>query len=251
MLGTALQRVCAERGLRCVAPPEAGFDITDAAAVADIVASFAAALTPDERGVLINAAAYTNVERAEDDPETAYRVNEHGAHVLASAARTAGLAFVHVSTDFVFDGVKAGPYNEDDEPNPLSVYGASKLAGERAVAAACPDAFTVRTAWAFGENGMNFPTKILALARERDELSVVTDEVGSPTYTIDLARGILGLVDAGATGLHHLAGSGSCTRFELAAEIRPANSVLDCSKAAAIGVVMPPWQDALVRFMTE
>ncbi|MBN2247117.1 MAG: dTDP-4-dehydrorhamnose reductase [Coriobacteriia bacterium] len=274
MLGSALQRVCAERALRCEAPPEAEFDITDAAAVAGVVGAFAATLGDGERGVLVNAAAYTNVERAEDEPDLAYRVNEHGARILAEAARAAGHGFVHVSTDFVFDGAKLGPYAESDAPNPLSVYGASKLAGERAVAEAYPGALTVRTAWVFGESGVNFPTKILDLARERDTLSVVTDESGSPTYTVDLARGVLGLVDAGATGLYHLAGTGSCSRYELAAEVlrlaglerrlipvtadafpskaaRPANSVLDCSKAAAIGVVMPPWQDALGRFIAE
>lgn len=272
MLGSALQRVCAERGLRFEAPAEAAFDITDARAVEDVVASFAASLAPGEHGVLVNAAAYTNVERAEDEPETAYRVNEHGARTLAEAARDAGLGFVHVSTDFVFDGAKHGAYSETDEPNPLSVYGASKLAGERAVADVYPAALIVRTAWVFGENGVNFPTKILGFARERDELAVVTDEVGSPTYTLDLARGILELVEAGATGIFHLAGSGSCTRFELAAEVlclsgltrrlvpvtadafpskapRPANSVLDCSKAAAVGVTMPEWRDALRRFI--
>ncbi|MHB1136715.1 MAG: dTDP-4-dehydrorhamnose reductase [Coriobacteriia bacterium] len=273
MLGTALQRVCAERGLRLEAPAERGFDITDEVAVEGVVGAFAASLGAGERGMLVNAAAYTNVERAEDDPETAYRVNEHGARVLAEAARDADFGFVHVSTDFVFDGTKHGPYTEADEPNPLSVYGASKLAGERAVTAACPDALIVRTAWVFGENGVNFPTKILSLARERETLSVVTDEIGSPTYTIDLARGILGLVEARAAGLFHLAGAGSCTRFELAAAVlrladlerslipvtadafpskaaRPTNSVLDCSKAAATGVTMPQWQDALARFIT-
>jgi len=272
MLGTALVRACGERGLRCEAPPEAGFDITDTAEVGDVAGAFVASLGPGERGVLVNAAAYTNVERAEDDPETAYRVNEGGARILAEAARAAGLGFVHVSTDFVFDGAKTGPYTEDDELNPLSVYGASKLAGERAVVAADPDALIVRTAWVFGENGVNFPTKILGFARERDELAVVTDEAGSPTYTLDLARGILELVEAGATGIFHLAGSGSCTRFELAAEVlclsgltrrlvpvtadafpskapRPANSVLDCSKAAAVGVTMPEWRDALRRYI--
>jgi len=274
MLGTALQRVCAERGLRFDAPPEAQFDITDEFAAERAVASFTATLGSGERGVLVNAAAYTNVERAEDDSRKAYRVNDGGARLLARTARAAGLGLVHVSTDFVFDGIKVGAYTEADEPNPLSVYGASKLAGERAVASVYPQALIVRTAWVFGENGANFPTKILSVARERDTLSVVTDEVGSPTYTVDLARGILGLVEVGAVGLFHLAGSGSCTRFELAAEVlrlagltrqlvsvtagafpskalRPANSVLDCSKAASLGVTMPEWRDALGRFIAS
>jgi dTDP-4-dehydrorhamnose reductase len=221
-----------------------------------------------------SAAAYTNVERAEDDAQNAYRVNELGAHLLAEAARDAGLAFVHVSTDFVFDGAKRGAYVETDATNSLSVYGASKLAGERAVAEAFPEALIVRTAWVYGPAGDNFPVKILRAARAGGPVRVVTDEVGSPTYTMDLAAGVLALADAGASGLFHLAGTGSCTRYELAVEVlrvagleasvepvmaatfpsraaRPANSVLDCSKAAALGVLMPEWRDALERFIAS
>jgi dTDP-4-dehydrorhamnose reductase len=270
MLGTALQGVCAGRGIPCEAPPEREFDITDEGLVRAVVSSFAE--RAGGAGVLVNAAAYTNVERAEDDAETAYRVNEHGPRLLAAAARDAGVRFVHVSTDFVFDGTKDGAYTEDDAPAPLSVYGASKLAGEVAVAEEMPDALIVRTAWVFGPAGANFPTKVLELASRLPALTVVTDEHGSPTYTPDLAAGIVGLVDTGARGLYHLTGSGACSRYELALEIlrlagidipvepvtsdvfptraaRPANSVLDCSKAAALGVVMPEWHDALARFM--
>ena len=146
MLGTALQRVLTERGDRFMAPAESDFDITDEKAVALCVADFLEALRPGERGVLVNAAAYTNVERAEDDEATAYRVNELGARLLAEAARRTGLAFAHVSTDFVFDGTKVGAYAETDAANPLSVYGASKLAGEVAVLEADPRALIVRTA---------------------------------------------------------------------------------------------------------
>lgn len=271
MLGTALQRVLSVGGVRSSAPPEAAFDITDADVVAAVVGVFASECPG---GLFVNAAAYTNVERAEDDAETAYRVNERGARLLAEAARDAGLGFVHVSTDFVFDGAKPGAYVEDDPTNPLSVYGASKLAGERAVAEAYPEALIVRTAWVFGPAGENFPVKILRAARADPSLKVVTDECGSPTYTIDLATGLLALADAGATGLYHLAGSGSCTRFELAVETlrlagldvpvepvssetspsraaRPANSVLDCSRSEALGVTMPHWREALARFVLE
>jgi dTDP-4-dehydrorhamnose reductase len=269
MLGTALQRVLAAHGVEFVAPPEADFDITDAGTVAAVVEAFA---SENPGGLLVNAAAYTNVERAEDDAATAYRVNELGARLIAEAACDAGLAFVHVSTDFVFDGAKRGAYVETDVTNPLSVYGASKLAGERAVAETCPETLIVRTAWVFGPAGENFPVKILRAARTNPSLKVVTDECGSPTYTIDLATGLLALADAGASGLFHLAGSGSCTRFDLAVETlrlagletpvepvssatfpsraaRPANSVLDCSKAVALGVTMPDWRDALGRFV--
>jgi len=274
MLGTALQSVIADAGGELHAPGEAGFDITDPVAVRHRVAEFVGVLRTEQHGVLINAAAYTNVERAEEEPDRAALVNEHGAAVLARAAREVGLTFVHVSTDFVFDGHKDGPYAEDDKPNPLSVYGATKLAGEVAVIAEYPDALIVRTAWVFGAGGTNFPVKIIEVARSQPSLSVVTDEVGSPTYTVDLARGIVGLVEAGATGLFHLAGSGSCSRFELAVEVlrragvealvqpvthdafpmkaeRPLNSVLDCRKAAGLGVVMPDWHDAVARFLSE
>ncbi len=136
-------------------------------------------------------------------------MNEDGrAHPCRRPLRDNGLRFVHVSTDFVFDGTKGAPYVETDEPNPLSVYGASKLAGERAVAEAFPDALIVRTAWVYGPPGPNFPQKILERARAGGTLQVVDTEVGCPTYTRDLARGILGLLDADASGLYHLVGAG-------------------------------------------
>jgi dTDP-4-dehydrorhamnose reductase len=272
MLGTALQHVLAERGAVFSAPAEGAFDITDPVAVSHVLAEFVAGLDSGTSGVLVNAAAYTDVEAAESNDELAYLVNSHGPALLARGARENGLAFAHVSTDFVFDGRKDGAYTEDDDTNPLSVYGASKLAGEIAVEQEYPEAVIARTAWVFGPGGANFPLKIVAAARTRPSLSVVTDEVGSPTYTLDLATGLLGLVDAGASGIYHLAGSGSCSRFELAVDVlsraglgavavepvtsdafptaaaRPLNSVLDCSKAARIGVVMPEWSDALARF---
>jgi dTDP-4-dehydrorhamnose reductase len=274
MLGTALQRVISASGATLSAPSEATFDITDEGSVRAQVERFAQELAPGQRGVLVNAAAYTNVERAQDEPELAYLVNVSGAALLALTAHEAGLGFVHVSTDFVFDGTKEGAYCEDDEPHPLSVYGITKLAGERAVLAENPGTLIVRTAWVFGPAGVNFPLKILEAARARPSLEVVTDEIGSPTYTVDLAAGILGLVAVGARGLYHLAGTGSCSRYELASEVlrlagvdtplqpvtaerfpvkaaRPANSVLDCSKAASVGVTMPPWRDGLARYLAE
>ena len=275
MLGTALQAVLAERGAPFSAPGEREFDITDPVAVRHRLAEFAASLGTDTRGVLLNAAAYTNVEAAEDNDELAYLVNSHGPALLAREAREQGLAFAHVSTDFVFDGRKQGAYTEADDTNPLSVYGASKLAGELAVEQEYPEAVIARTAWVFGPGGVNFPVKIVAAARTRPTLSVVTDEIGSPTYTLDLAAGLLNLADCGARGIFHLAGSGSCSRYELAREVlalaglgavvlepvtsdafpmkaaRPLNSVLDCSKAAALGVTMPEWPDAVTRFVAS
>lgn len=270
MLGTALQLVCTERGVEVAAPAEGTFDITSPEAVAHTVAAFA---ERHRDGVLVNAAAYTNVERAEDDRERAFLVNQYGAALLAEAAKREGVRLAHVSTDFVFDGALDRAYRESDAPHPLSVYGASKLAGEIAVEAADQTALVVRTAWVFGPGGANFPTKILERAAVQPALDVVFDEIGSPTYTVDLAAGILDLIDAGARGLFHLAGSGWCSRFELAREVlrlagregvtvrpvtqatfptkahRPANSVLDCSKAAGLGVTMPEWHDSLARFV--
>jgi dTDP-4-dehydrorhamnose reductase len=270
MLGGALQAVAASRGIEAFAPDEAGFDITSPEQVSAAIGDFARA-HPD--GVVINSAAYTNVEKAEDDSATAYRVNQYGAGLLAESAAARSLAFVHVSTDFVFDGTKSGAYTELDAPNPLSVYGASKLAGEYAVSAAHPGALIVRTAWSFGPGAPNFPSKILEAAKTRDTLQVVSDEVGSPTYTVDLATALLGLIDIRAMGTFHVAGSGWCSRDELARETlrlagredvvvqsvrsdafpskaeRPHNSVLDCSKAAGLGVTMPTWRDALARFV--
>ena len=275
MLGTALQQVLTARGEVFSAPGEAGFDITDPVAVRHRLAEFVAGLGGDTRGVLLNAAAYTNVEAAEENAELAYLVNSHGPALLAREAREQGLAFAHVSTDFVFDGRKQGAYTEADGTNPLSVYGASKLAGEIAVQHEYPEAIIARTAWVFGCGGVNFPVKIVAAARTRPTLSIVTDEIGSPTYTLDLAAGLLGLLDAEASGLFHLAGAGSCSRYELAQATlklvglgavtlepvtsdafpmkaaRPLNSVLDCSKAAALGVTMPEWPDALARFVAS
>lgn len=271
MLGTALQRAIGKRGEICVAPPESEFDITDERAVSRVVRDFAAA---GDEGVLINAAAFTNVERAEDEPDVAYRVNEIGARTLAAAARDNSLRFAHVSTDFVFDGTKGQPYVETDATSPLSVYGASKLAGDIAIAEVLPEALIARTAWVYGPPGPNFPVKILERARARGSLQVVDNEVGCPTYTRDLAMGILGLLDAGARGLYHLAGQGSCSRYEMALKTiefagldvhvepvdgsvfqtkaaRPVDGRLDCGKARRLGVELPRWESSLCEYVVE
>jgi dTDP-4-dehydrorhamnose reductase len=270
MLGSALTAQCEKLGVVCRAYAEADLDITDAEAVDAAAAHFAA-----QDGVLmINAAAYTDVERAEDEEERAFAVNDTGARNVARAAARQGLGFVHVSTDFVFDGASKAPYTEKDEPHPLNAYGRSKLAGERSVLEVCPTALLVRTAWVYGLGGSNFPLKIIELARRREEIQVVNDEFGSPTASIDLARGILELRRLRATGLFNLTGSGSCSRYELAREIvsaaglstrvlpvgrgffpskavRPANSVLSMEKARRLGVEMPPWAPSLRAFVQQ
>ena len=270
MLGQAIGRTLTSQGIDHVGFTHSDLDVTDADAVREAIARFVSA--PET--VVVNAAAYTDVEAAEDHTEDAYAVNGAGAANVASACAAEGARLVHISTDFVFDGEKPGPYTEEDEPNPLSVYGSSKLAGEEAVVSLMSTALIVRTAWIFGPGGANFPSKILARARDGHELRVVDDECGSPTYTVHLARGILALARARAEGVYHLTSQGSCTRFEFAREIvagvglvasvvpvktddfptkalRPRNSVLDCSKASALGVELPPWPEGLDSFLQE
>jgi dTDP-4-dehydrorhamnose reductase len=270
MLGTALQTIGPDMGFPMYAPDEATFDITSMDDVDSAIESFAR-VYPE--GAVINCAAYTNVDRAEEDAPRAFLVNQYGAALLAEAAAAHRLPFVHISTDFVFDGKKMGAYSEIDEPNPLNVYGASKMAGEWAVTAADSRALIVRTAWSFGPGAANFPTKILEVAKGKDKIEVVSDEVGSPTYTLDLADALLRLIDIGATGIMHVTGSGWCSRDELAREIlrlaglgdvevvsvrsatypgkaeRPHNAILDCSRAGVLGINMPSWRDALARYI--
>lgn len=270
MLGSALAAHLGTGPHRALTRAE--LDITDELAVSRVVADFAREADGGRR-LVINAAAYTNVEGAESDRDGAYLVNELGAANVARAAREEGLALVHVSTDFVFDGRKGAPYRETDAVNPLSVYGESKYAGELAVRSVHPEAIIVRTSWVFGPGGSaDFPTKILARARGSAEISVVDDEWGCPTYAPDLADGILRLAQADVSGLFHLAGSGSCSRFEMAkvivdaarletqvipvkaaqfesAAARPADARLDCAKAAAIGIVLPHWEESLRTYV--
>jgi dTDP-4-dehydrorhamnose reductase len=260
-LGLALQRVLVDHEL--TAPPEAEADITQAAIVDRIAGS-----RPD---VVIHAAAYTDVDGAEADPDRAYAVNADGSRRVAQAAAKAGARLIAISTDYVYDGGKTMPYREDDPVAPLGVYGASKLAGERDTLAAKPDAVILRTAWLYGD-GKNFVRTILRLAAERDELRIVSDQIGSPTWAEDLARVVRALLDVRAAGIYHAVNSGSCSWHEFAGTIlrlagrerriipistaelarpakRPAHSVLDCSKLAALGIRMRPWQDALADYL--
>jgi dTDP-4-dehydrorhamnose reductase len=223
--------------------------------------------------LVINCAAATDVDRCETDHEYAGRGNTLAAKHAAEAAAGAGARLIHVSTDFVFAGDKRTPYREADTPQPISHYGLSKLAGERAVQLAAPDALIVRTSWMYGHGGTHFPGKVLQWARDGGPLRIVDDQQGSPTYADDLAAALRKLAErSNASGLFHLGGAGCTTRFRWAQEIlvlagldvqvvpassaefplpaqRPANSCLDCSKAAGLGVELPPWQDALARYV--
>lgn len=227
--------------------------------------------------VVANAAAMTQVDRCETEPEEAAAGNTTGPAALAQLCQELGARFVHVSTDYVFDGTGTRPYTETDPTAPRSVYGRSKLEGERRVLAAQPDALVVRTAWVFGP-GRNFVRTILeAAARARrgeaPPLRVVADQRGSPSYAGDLADGIVRLVDANARGLVHLTNAGIATWWELARAAvdawghpelpieqvstdefprpapRPAWSVLDNAKAVQLGVRLPDWREGLRRYL--
>jgi dTDP-4-dehydrorhamnose reductase len=222
--------------------------------------------------VVVNSAAVADVDRAESHEELAMRVNRDGARNVAAAAAGSGAGVVYLSTDYVFDGRKREPYVESDEPAPLSVYGRSKLGGERATAAANPRHFVVRTSWLFGAGRSNFPETMLRLAGEGARLRAVADQVGCPTYTAHVADGLLRLAATEAYGLHHMAAGGSCSRFELARETlaragveagvepatsaehprpapRPPYSVLVSEREDAIR--LPDWHDGLDAYLAE
>lgn len=212
-LGSALL-AAAPREVTVTSATHAQFDIGDRAAVLTAVAE----LKPD---LIINAAAYTAVDQAEREPELAFRINRDGAGNLAEAAHSTGARLFQVSTDYVFDGTKTTPYLPTDEPNPLNVYGASKLAGERLVAERTKGrALVVRTAWVYASVGRNFVNTMLRLMRERREVRVVADQFGSPTHATSLARALWTLAASPAQGVCHWTDAGACSWHEFAVAIR-------------------------------
>lgn len=257
-------------GWRLQTVPRGDADITDAAAVQAAIAKGA--------DIVVNAAAWTAVERAEDEAEQAFAVNRDGAANIANACADAGLPLIHLSTDYVFDGAKDASYAESDPVNPLNVYGASKAAGEAAVRAAQPDSVILRTAWVFAPHGHNFVRTMLRLAHEREEIAVVDDQTGCPTAARDIAHAVLDICAAigdGATprGLWHYCGTPPVTWYGFAEAIfaaaakrgmkapalrristaefapqapRPANTALDCAAIARDwGIAQPDWRAAL------
>jgi dTDP-4-dehydrorhamnose reductase len=253
MLGQDVVRLA---GPDVLALTRAELDVTDRDAVAE-------AIGPGD--LVIDCAAWTDVDGAEANAAAAMLVNRDGARNVAEAAGRV----IHVSTDYVFDGRKDGPWVESDPTEPLQEYGRSKLAGERALAEVNPDHLIVRSSWLFGSGGANFVATMLRLGDERDELRVVDDQVGCPTFTGHLAEGLLQLAQSGERGVRHLAGGGSCSWFGFAREIferagvdchlepcttaefprpapRPANSVLTTEYE---GLGLPAWQDGLDAYL--
>lgn len=271
--------VAARSAHQVVAVGRPELDIADATSVRSCICSFA----PD---VVVNAAAYTAVDKAESDAEGAAAVNADGARNVAMACVDRGIPIVHISTDYVFDGTKAGSYLEVDSPSPLGVYGRTKLAGENAVAAANPRHVILRTAWVFSPYGQNFVKTMLRLAAARPQLSVVDDQHGSPTYAPHLADAILALLTRMEQqpqdidwGIFHAAGDGETTWCGLAREVfqvlreaggpnatvipiptldyptpakRPANSRLDCRKLKrTFGIVLPHWTAGVAQCVPD
>ena len=270
-LGREMQRLSAVSPNNYTFTDVAELDVTDAGAVRQAVAQTRAE-------VIVNCAAYTNVERAEEDEEAADRLNRGAAENLARAAEENGATLIHVSTDYVFDGTAHLPYTEDAPTAPLGVYGRTKLAGERAVAESGCKYLTFRTAWLYSEYGHNFLKTMLRLTSERDTLQVVFDQIGTPTYAGDLALALFSIIEseryAGNEGVYHFTDEGVCSWYDFATEIaaaaghdkcriipchtsefptkatRPAYSVLDKTKfKETFRMDIPHWREAMIYCM--
>jgi dTDP-4-dehydrorhamnose reductase len=263
-LGRALQEVLKGETLLGLDLPE--HDITDRQAIAQAIADF-------RPQVVIHAAAMTNVDGCERDPDAAYRINSLGTQNVALACQRSGAAMVYVSTNEVFDGTKDEPYLEFDRPNPINAYGRSKLAGEFFTQTLLDRFYIVRTAWLYARGGNNFVTKIIRAADERGELRVVTDEVSSPTYAPDLAEAIAKLIRTEHYGIYHFTNEGICSRYDFAVKILelsgrkhvpvyPITSdqytrastpplytpIRNFCAATALGIVLRPWDEALKAY---
>ena len=273
MLGCELMEVLSAAGIPCVGTGRER-DITDTAGIAAFVRG-------QRFAWIVNAAAYTAVDRAEDEPEQAQSLNALGAENLAHAATTSSARLIQLSTDYVFDGTGRQPYTEEDPVSPVGVYARTKAEGERRVVVACPEAVILRTAWLYGRHGPNFVHTLLRLLRERQRVTVVDDQYGTPTHTASLCRVILALMShcPHVNGLYHVTDGGEATWFSFATAIaaeaarlglvpgtcrvepcttaayptrarRPPYSVLSQKKITALlGVAPTPWRLALANFL--
>jgi dTDP-4-dehydrorhamnose reductase len=265
MLGRDLMLAAGNAGHDVVGYGHTELDVTDAAAVDR-------KLDLERPDVVVNSAAWTDVDGAETAEQDAFAVNGTGAGNVAAAAAKAGASVVYISTDYVFDGAKGEPYVESDQPAPLSAYGRTKLAGEEATAAANKRHYLVRSAGLFGVGGTNFVDTMLRIAETQNEVLVVRDQIGSPTYTWHLAYGIVRLIEGLEYGIHHMAAAGQCSWYEFAREIfeqakveckvlsvstaefgrpaaRPPFSALTSQREHAIK--LPSWQDGLAGYLAQ
>jgi dTDP-4-dehydrorhamnose reductase len=270
-LGQCLKTVAERRGItEIVFPAEQDANILDE----DGLNALLAATQP---AFVINCAAYTAVDKAEDETDLAKAINETGAAYLASACLINGATLVHVSTDFVFQGNEVKLLKEDDEAKPINVYGVTKLDGEKAVVAKLPAHFIIRTSWLYSEYANNFVKTMLKLGTERDELNIIADQVGTPTYAIDLANAIFDVIASSSTayGIYHYSNEGVTSWFDFAKAIfdiseisvkvnpipgsayptkatRPAFSVMDKSKIKnTFSIEIPYWRDSLVECIKQ
>jgi dTDP-4-dehydrorhamnose reductase len=265
MLGRDVMLAAGNAGHDVVGFGRAELDITDAAGLAK-------KFDLERPDVVINCAAWTDVDGAEAAEEAAFAVNGAGAGNVAAAAAEVGASVVYVSSDYIFDGLKGAPYVESDQVAPLSAYGRTKLAGEEATIAANKRHFVVRSAWLFGIGGPNFVETMLRLAGSGNEVLVVRDQIGSPTYTWHLAYGVVRLIEGIEFGIHHMAAAGQCSWYEFAREIfeqakveckvlsitteefgrpapRPPFSALTSQREHAIR--LPSWQDGLAGYLAQ
>ena len=267
-LGTDLMNELAKRGIEGIGVDVQEMDITDAKACRRVIKNSGA-------DAVIHCAAYTAVDAAEDNVDLCRRINGEGTRNVAQACKEADTKLMYISTDYVFDGQGTRPWEPDDERHPLNVYGQTKYEGELAVEELSDKYFIVRIAWVFGVAGKNFIKTMLRLGKERGAVSVVDDQIGSPTYTYDLARLLVDMIQTDKYGRYHATNEGLCSWYEFAKEIfrqagmdvpvtpvssdqfpakaaRPSNSRLSKEKLSETGFErLPAWQDALGRFLKE
>jgi dTDP-4-dehydrorhamnose reductase len=265
-LGQCIKDIAGKNGTTAIHfPPESEANILDS----DLLRKVFEAYKPD---YCINCAAYTAVDKAEEDHELAMKINKIGVEKLSRFCTEKGATLIHISTDFVFKGDKASPLTEEDLPRPVSVYGQTKLDGEKAAEQIAKKYFIIRTGWLYSEYGNNFVKTMLKLGAEKDELKIIADQVGTPTYAIDLAACILQIIESGSTayGIYHYSNEGVTSWFDFARAIfdisgtkvkaipvrtdeyvtkatRPAYSVMDKSKIKKeFGMEIPYWRDSLI-----
>jgi dTDP-4-dehydrorhamnose reductase len=268
MLGTDLVRILEEHSHKVFATDIEELDITQFDSVKKMVSD----ISPD---VIVNCAAYTDVDKAEEEPEKAFLINSTGVRNLALVCKDLDIELCHISTDYVFDGTKEGPYAPDDLPNPINTYGKSKLAGEEHVQKICNKFYIVRTSWLYGKHGKNFVYTILDLAKKRKELRVVDDQIGSPTWTVTLAQAVAKIIQTQKYGIYHVTDKteNGISWYQFACEIvrlsglkteaipvktgefsllarRPLNSVLDQTRIKSVlNEVLPSWDESLKQFL--